>query len=71
MFYTIYDAIVFKAEKNGIKEEILLLSSTCLKEDVQSLIENNITLTIGSVESAKIANEVANEKNIKIKALHF
>jgi len=45
-----------------------LLSSTCLKEDVQSLIENNITLTIGSVESAKIANEVANEKNIKIKA---
>ena len=21
MFYTIYDAIVFKAEKNGIKEE--------------------------------------------------
>ncbi len=45
-----------------------MLSSTCLKEDVQSLIENNITLTIGSVESAKIANEVANEKNIKIKA---
>lgn len=39
-----------------------------MKEDVQSLIENNITLTIGSVESAKIANEVANEKNIKIKA---
>lgn len=39
-----------------------------MKEDVQSLIENNITLTIGSVESAKIANEVANKKNIKIKA---
>lgn len=39
-----------------------------MKEDAQSLIENNITLTIGSVESAKIANEVANEKNIKIKA---
>ena len=54
--------------KNGIKEEILLLSSTCLKEDVQSLIENNITLTIGSVESAKIANEIASEKNKKIKA---
>ena len=45
-----------------------MLSSTCLKEDVQSLIENNITLTIGSVESAKIANEIASEKNKKIKA---
>ena len=63
---TIEEALELR--KNGIKEEILLLSSTCLKEDVQSLIENNITLTIGSVESAKIANEVANEKNIKIKA---
>ena len=45
-----------------------MLSSTCLKEEVQSLIENNITLTIGSVESAKIANEIASEKNKKIKA---
>ena len=54
--------------KSGIKEEILLLSSTCLKEEVQSLIENNITLTIGSAESAKIANEIANQKNKKVKA---
>ena len=63
---TIEEALELR--KNGIKEEILLLSSTCLKEEVQSLIENNITLTIGSVESAKIANEIASEKNKKIKA---
>lgn len=44
--------------KSGIKQEILMLSSTCIKEDVQALIENNITLTIGSKESAKIANDV-------------
>mgnify|MGYP004679917913 CR=1 FL=1 len=63
---TIEEALELR--KNGIKEEILLLSSTCLKEEVQCLIENNITLTIGSVESAKIANEIASEKNKKIKA---
>lgn len=53
---TIEEAINLR--KSGIKQEILMLSSTCIKEDVQALIENNITLTIGSKESAKIANDV-------------
>lgn len=53
---TIEEAIELR--KSGIKQEILMLSSTCIKEDVQALIENNITLTIGSKESAKIANDV-------------
>ena len=49
-------------------EEALELRKNGIKEEVQCLIENNITLTIGSVESAKIANEIASEKNKKIKA---
>ena len=31
MFYTIYDAIVFKAEKNGIKEEEVRKKETVRK----------------------------------------
>lgn len=53
---TIEEAISLR--QNGIKQEILMLSSTCIKEDIKTLIENNITLTIGSKESAKIANDV-------------
>ena len=54
--------------KNGIKEKILMLSSTAIKEDVEKLVDNNIIITIGSQNDIKIAEEVAKEKNKKIKA---
>ena len=54
--------------KSGIKEKILMLSSTAIKEDVEKLVENNIIITIGSQEDIKIAEEVAKEKNKKIAA---
>ena len=34
--------------KAGVHAEILMLSSTSIKEEMKSLIENDITLTIGS-----------------------
>ena len=63
---TIEEAL--KLRNAGIKEDILMLSSTAVKEDLEKLIENKIIITIGSKESAEIANEIGKEKNEKIRA---
>lgn len=63
---TVQEAILLR--QKGIKEKILMLSSTAIKEDVEKLVENNIIITIGSQNDVKIAEEVASKKNIKIKA---
>ncbi len=57
-----------KIRQAGIKESLLMLSSTSVEEDVRTLIENNIILTIGSKEAAEIANKIGQELNKKIKA---
>ncbi len=52
----------------GLKEKILMLSSTAIKEEVETLVENDIILTIGSKEDIEIADQIGKEKNKKIKA---
>ena len=54
--------------KAGIKEDILMLSSTAIKEDVETLVQNNIIITIGSKEDVEIADQVGKEQNKKIRA---
>ncbi len=63
---TLEEALLLR--KSGIKEKILMLSSTAIKEDIEKLVDNNIIITIGSQNDIKIAEEVAKEKNKKIKA---
>ncbi len=52
----------------GIKEDILMLSSTSIKEDIKALIENDIIITIGSIECANEVMEFAKNTDKKIRA---
>lgn len=46
--------------------DILNMSSTAIKEEIEELVDNNIIITIGSKMSAEIANEIAkNGKQIR------
>ena len=45
-----------------------MLSSTAIKEDIQTLVENDIIVTIGSKESAEIIENIGQELHKKIKA---
>ena len=63
---TIEEAITLR--EAGINQNILLLSSTAIKSEIETLVKNNIIITIGSEESAKIAEEVGKEQNKKVRA---
>ena len=62
---TVEEAI--KLRENGIKQDILMMSSTAVKEDIQKLVENNIILTIGSKESGEAVDEIASQNNQKVR----
>lgn len=54
--------------KAGINEDILMMSSTSIKEELETLIENNIIITIGSKDASKQVLEISKNLNKKIRA---
>lgn len=54
--------------RENIKEPILLLSPYTDEKLLRKLIENDITLTIDSINCAQIVNKLAKELNKKVKA---
>lgn len=52
----------------GIENEILMLTPICLKNELQLLIDNDITITIGNLEEFELAENICAESNKEIKA---
>lgn len=63
---TLEEAIKLREAK--IQAKILMLSSTAIRKEIEKLVDNDITLAIGSTEALNIAEEVAKKKNVKVKA---
>lgn len=53
---------------SGIESEILMLTPVVLKKELQLLIENDITITLGSFEEFELAESLAKQNNRKVNA---
>ena len=56
--------------EKGFKNDILVLNSTCVKEDILKIIENDLISTVGSLEAIKFLNSEASIQN-KIARCHL
>lgn len=54
-----------KLREKGFSNEILVLNSTCIKQEVEAIVKNDLTATVGSKDAINMLNEVAeSEKKI-------
>ena len=63
---TVEEAV--KLRESGIKQDILMMSSTAVEEDVEKLIQNDIILTIGSKDAGDIAEKLSKKIEHKVRA---
>lgn len=66
---TVEEAIILR--KNGIDAEILMLSSTELENEIEQLIQNKITITIGTKNQIVIAEKIAEKLKIEEVKAHL
>ncbi len=63
---TVEEAMILRKAK--ISNEIILLSPTNIKEELESLIKNDITIAIDNLEQISIINSICKKENLKVKA---
>lgn len=62
---TVEEAVELR--KAGIQQKILMLSSTSIEEDVETLMDHKIILTIGSEKAVEVIEKIAEKKDITVK----
>ena len=64
-----------KLREAGIKADILMMSSTAIEQELENMLKNNITITIGSTEAKealiKIIKRVNKKPKIHIKIVKW
>jgi len=51
----------------GFTNDILVLNSTCVKEEIIKIVENNLIATVGSLKAIELLNEEAVVQNKKVR----
>ena len=67
MFAVTEVAEAIELRKEGFQNEILILNGTSIPEEIEKIVDYNLTATIGSAESARRLNQVAKQKHKMVK----
>lgn len=67
MFAVTEVAEAIELRKEGFQNEILILNGTSIPEEIEKIVDYNLTATIGSAESARRLNQAAKQKHKMVK----
>lgn len=57
-----------KLRENGINSNIIMISTTAIKKEVELLVKNDIIISIGSEEDGQVADGIGKKLNKKVRA---